>query len=1432
MSKDKATDAARGRRNVLRIAAVLGLLFVMAAAILAYPYLPRSERIYTDANTIHSAKNTARIRKVLWTPPRALPALLSSGTEDYEPRISQDGTTLYFVRGKAGRNADIFVAAKTVDGWGEPQALEFVNTEYDELGPAPSADGQSLYFYSDRPGGQGGYDLWVAHKSLDGRSTFAEPINLGPRVNSPYSDYGPALTPENGFLYFSSNRPQPGEAPVTASDPWSATLREDFHHRDYDLFVAQLSESGPSAAKAVLSINTEANEGAPAISPVGDFLYLASDRSGGAGGFDLYRARLIDGVVQELEHLDVTVNTRANELDPALDMGGFGLYFSSDRLAEEGGDGPKSYSLFHSTSREVFADFEVRQAAFDWAAFWDQVGIGLLVALLSLLLMLLLIYLMQGVRGQRLSLLARCLLASMLLHLLLLFMLAIWEVSAGMASARRGDGRIHITLATPAAAGSIAQQVRGAMTEVAVPDVAEIADLHNESKVEVTAQFEAARLESSHRPVILANDSFARPELEQVVPAALVQIPELTLPRPKASNTDALEINIPENARLIRERESDSEVAETVQPQAATSRKTTVVVDVPADRPNEVVEELPVPVSATALARADSGKPLDVEIPDSDAADSVDQPMNLGDPASASLPAASTIEVEPMPLPESAIAEASETRIAAEPTNAGVPRRDVVVHVRPAQPVAASIVETDVEFSAPAATTLVETTTWEDIDPQSVALSSQLPDSMKLDEALRDAARQQVEVPALGETVPETTDDVDQPRSEPVAVTVDDHRRPSAGLIPVDELETDSTITLALADTLGKPVWDESMAKISLPGVDDPSLPVSEFGLPEDSSEEQDFAMPDLALDLLPSKPRAPSYAQRSPAARDQLVEDGGGSEETEHAVGLALQWLAEHQSPDGSWDGDGFDEGCEECGGETNAIVETGLTGLALLCFVAADHTHDVPGPYQQTVARAIDYLLEQQKGDGDLRGRETMYSHAIATIALAESLGMTKDDRLEAPVRRAIRFIDAARNRMEGGWRYDPGQPGDTSVLGWQVMAIKAARTAGLDVPWRSLDAARVWLDQVADGRRGGRYAYMPGREYSPSMTAESLFVRYLLGDAGDNQRTRESVRLLMSNLPSWEEEPNTYYWYYGTLALFQHGGAPWSTWNRAVTGELLDHQRSDGKARGSWDPVGRWAKVGGRVYQTAICALTLEVYYRYLPSFAKPIPHDAIGRIAGRVTDAECGEPLGSAAVRLDLSDREPVVVQTDENGRYELFPPPLPDFFAVSASRPGFLPRSENVARSWVAGSTLSLDFALEPENELTVAIEDEPRVHHLGDNEFSGKINSRFQRRAEGDTYEANFGLDSSQLDQGFKRAELTMLVKGVQMRHRLFVNGHLLDAFLEESPSNGSFGEFTIDLEVSYLQVGQNRFMLKASARGNDIDDFEFVNVQLRLIRD
>ena len=397
------------------------LLFAVVLAVLVgvgislVRLVPITHRYYTDADTIRMPAGTAPTRDILWQPPKPLAGVINTTNDDYEPRISADGLTLYFVRGKAGENADIYVSTHTYDGWTEPEPLVAVNTEYEDLGPEPSADGQSLYFYSDRSGGLGGYDIWVTHRGRDG---WQEPINLGPLVNSEFNDYGPAVTPDGKTLYFASNQPLPGDIDQPDPNAWPATIREDLFHRTYDLYSSVITDGGSGKAVPLAGLNSPYNEGAPAVSSFGDFLYFASDRPGGEGGFDLYRSRRMRGDHRPVENLGTTVNTESNELDPGLGLGGYALFFSSDAPPDDAAtEAPREYNLLYTTSREVFSQVEhMQRAPINWVALWRTILPNLLWALLALLLLLLMLALLRDVRGRRLSLLAKCLLASLMAH--------------------------------------------------------------------------------------------------------------------------------------------------------------------------------------------------------------------------------------------------------------------------------------------------------------------------------------------------------------------------------------------------------------------------------------------------------------------------------------------------------------------------------------------------------------------------------------------------------------------------------------------------------------------------------------------------------------------------------------------------------------------------------------------------------------------------------------------------------------------------------------------------------------------------------------------------------------------------------------------------------------------------------------------------------
>jgi hypothetical protein len=384
-----------------------------------------------------------------------------------------------------------------------------------------------------------------------------------------------------------------------------------------------------------------------------------------------------------------------------------------------------------------------------------------------------------------------------------------------------------------------------------------------------------------------------------------------------------------------------------------------------------------------------------------------------------------------------------------------------------------------------------------------------------------------------------------------------------------------------------------------------------------------DLHRPQPAIDLQPATtteqptPRRhvlpKTYELRVRADRQKVVERQGGSPDVEAAVRAALAWLAANQEAGGQWDagkhGAQWDRTRQGSNMRGPMRPDTGVTGLALLAFLGAGHTHQGE-QYQDNVRRALDYLVRVQAADGNLSGGATlyaaMYCHGMATLALAEAYGMTGDAKLLPPLRRAIGYTLAAQIRHDGGWRYRPndeGGIGDTSQFGWQLMALKAAEVAGLDIPVATSHGMQQFLARVTSGRQGGLagYRYVPFDDGgwqpdppTPTMTAEALFCRLLLGTAPDNPLCQEAADYLLQNLPG-EGQPDLYYWYYGTLALYRVQGQSWPAWNRVVQKRILNLQERNG----SWPPDDRWGSHGGRVFTTAMATLTLEVYYRYGPA-----------------------------------------------------------------------------------------------------------------------------------------------------------------------------------------------------------------------------------------
>jgi hypothetical protein len=206
------------------------------------------------------------------------------------------------------------------------------------------------------------------------------------------------------------------------------------------------------------------------------------------------------------------------------------------------------------------------------------------------------------------------------------------------------------------------------------------------------------------------------------------------------------------------------------------------------------------------------------------------------------------------------------------------------------------------------------------------------------------------------------------------------------------------------------------------------------------------------------------------------------------------------------------------------------------------------------------------------------------------------------------------------------------------------------------------------------------------------------------------------------------------------------------------------------------------------------------------------------------------MEGATVRLDLHDRPPMIVTTGPDGSYVLRPRNLPEHVAVSASKEGYTPESVNIPAEELAPG-IRHDFALHRAERDIIALEDDPEVHHLGNDEFEGRINSQFQKPSEGLTWERRYTLTRDQTPPAITRAEIVLLAKGCQAPNEIRVNGRLLDQRLTGSPGDGSFGEFRARFPADWLVEGENTISIRSVRGTADLDDFEFVNVQVRLSR-
>ena len=327
----------------------------------------------------------------------------------------------------------------------------------------------------------------------------------------------------------------------------------------------------------------------------------------------------------------------------------------------------------------------------------------------------------------------------------------------------------------------------------------------------------------------------------------------------------------------------------------------------------------------------------------------------------------------------------------------------------------------------------------------------------------------------------------------------------------------------------------------------------------------------------------------------EDLPEPRPASPEADAAIRRGLDHLKATQKPDGAWESGGFGRA-------------TSITSLSVMAFLAAGHVPGEPGPYREAVEKGVRYVLDHQRADGMLVSNSShgpMYCHGISCLMLAEVIGMTPDLTLAKQARdalgKAVKVILSAQNvekspENAGGWRYQPNSvDSDLSVSGWQLMALRAAKSAGCAVPSENIDRAVAYVKHCAVA--GGGFAYQPGQSPNNPRTGTGVLSLEICGE----HLTPEAIagaEYLSKNPPSWASVYFFYEVYYCPLALFQMGDKYFIPYYSKLVKILLDHQDKDG----SWLSDDGNDRSAGRDYCTAMAILALSVEYRYLPIYQR--------------------------------------------------------------------------------------------------------------------------------------------------------------------------------------------------------------------------------------
>ncbi|MDP7010321.1 MAG: hypothetical protein QF685_02995, partial [Verrucomicrobiota bacterium] len=1025
--------------------------------------------------------------------------------------------------------ADLYQVRRisVTESWGVPELLSGeINTAHDEIGPELSPDGRWLFFASDRPGGRGGYDIWFSSRDGNG---WSAPRTV-PGINTEHDEIDPAWfvrpndvvddkveprTFESG-LYFASNRPKAIAAQPKAPH-WKGTLRrqEPSKPDDYDIFLAQANlessekESGAAgpekesheektedeagkdsslvvippaltqapvlrAARRLDHVNTSAREGQPALTPRGDFLYFSSNRQEAQGNrkgrtdFDLYRARIYPPEFRAPENVGSPVNTVGDETDPFLFSGGHSLLFSSN---PDGGDAV--YNLLETHTREPVLvaikenptqETDAGSGFTDWFEKYQWWILLLILALLALLWLLK--KFLDEEQRRHLSLMHRCVLSSLMLHLLLAFLLSLWVISEAVYKIIKEQ--------TPEIAVQEKQLAQERMALNLREQTTQLPQIHTplpaEQKKEQQPNIETHHLQPSIEIEIqqATSQSFAaKPQRVQPPSKKLDELefikPQIDLEVTLKSQTVPLEESVPQGVTGQRLAPASSQV-EVVKAQAKTREVAlqTAALTLVEDQPKQQVA-LEAKTSSAEVKMALT--PLQLTTVQSDIQQPMPQsqtvPLEEADPQGVAgqrlAPASSQVEVVK--------AQAKTREVAPQATALTLvedqPKQQATVEANPSPaevrtaltPLQLTTVQSDIQQSVPQSQTVL----LEEADLQGVDAAPLAPASSQVEVVKAKAKPQEV---ALQATVLMFSED--QPEQQAALEAKTSSAEVKTGLAPLQLTKVQSdiqqpisqaqTVPLEEADPQGvdgpqlAPASSEVKAVKAQARAQEVALHATALTLSEDQPSRQlaleakvspvevktglkglpdavgMIELSDIKLNVdIPIEPESKydkPMVLRDPKERKKFIVKLGGTDKTEEAIERALDWFTKHQEKDGSWS-------MKRHGGQKNHDVAA--TSFAVLCYFGWGIKHNQSGKsykHQKTVQNALKWLVDNMGKDGDFTNGQGngMYDQGVAAMALAEAYGLTKDPDLKEPLQKAVDFIIKAQNPNHGAWDYKP--------------------------------------------------------------------------------------------------------------------------------------------------------------------------------------------------------------------------------------------------------------------------------------------------------------------------------------------------------------------------------------------------------------------------